>query len=101
MPVQIIQRFLAFSNVLLTVIRVRQFGLAHHGFIVLSEGCTLQLHDLFIDLEHFVRLSAEPEVLETEGGLDEHEDGHFRFQGEHVSWEVISRYSLLKLTDLL
>ena len=54
-----------------------------------------------VDLEHVVRLSTELKVLETESGLDEHEDGHFGFQGEHVSREIVPCDGLLELSDLL
>lgn len=72
-----------------------------HKLIVLFHLLPFLLNYLLIYLENFVRLPSKLQRLELESGFNEHKDRHLGFQGESISWQIISVDCLLKFTDLL
>ena len=69
--------------------------------VVLLHVSPLLLEDALVDLEDLVRLTAELELLELEGGFDQHEDWHLGLEREPISRQVVAVDGLLELADLL
>ena len=69
--------------------------------VVLLHVGPLLLKDALVDLEYLVWLAAELELLELEGGFDQHEDWHLGLEREPISRQVVAVDGLLELTNLL
>ena len=69
--------------------------------VVLLHVCPLLLEDALVDLEDLVWLTAELELLELEGGFNQHKDWHLGLEREPISRQVVAVDGLFELADLL